>query len=86
MQRDITFISEFVSIGSTRNSKARVDFSTVSTCLTMRSFFFNYLFWLHWVFVAVQGLCVVAVRGGYSLVAMCGLLIVVVSLVVEYRL
>ena len=54
--------------------------------LDHEEFFLNYLFWLHWVFVVVHGLCVVAVRGGYSLVAMCGLLIVVVSLVVEYGL
>ena len=33
-------------------------------------FFLNYLFiyfWLRWVFVAVGGLCLVAVSGGYSL-------------------
>ena len=42
--------------------------------------------WLHWVFVAVCRLSLVAASGGYSLVAVCGLLTVVVSLVEEHRL
>ena len=41
--------------------------------------------WLHWVFVAVHGLSLVAVSRGYS-VAVHGLLIVVASLVAEHRL
>ena len=49
-------------------------------------------FWLHWVFIAVRGLSLVAASGGfYSLlrcagVAVCGLLIAVASLVAEHRL
>ena len=46
---------------------------------------FIYL-WLPWVFVAVRGLSLVAVSGGYSVVAVCGLLIDVASLVAEHRL
>ena len=33
------------------------------------------LFWLHWVFLAAQGLSPVATRGGYSQTAVCRLLI-----------
>ena len=44
-----------------------------------------YLFWLCWVFVAVQGFSVVASMG-YSLVAMHRLPIGVASLVAEYGL
>ena len=40
-----------------------------------------YLFWLCWVFVAVHGLSLVVASRGYSLAAVCGLLIVVASLV-----
>ena len=43
-------------------------------------------FWLPWVFIAVQGLSLVAKSGGYSLVVMQGLLSVVASLVAEHRL
>ena len=32
-------------------------------------------FWLHWVFLAAQGLSPVATRGGCSQIAVCGLLI-----------
>ena len=39
-----------------------------------RSFFKNYLFWLHWVFAAVRRLSLVAASGGYSPVAVGGLL------------
>ena len=38
-------------------------------------------FWLHWVFLAVYGLSLVALKRGYSPVAMHGLLIVMASLV-----
>jgi len=41
---------------------------------------------LHWVFVAVPGLSLVAESRGYSLVAVSGLLIAVASLVAEHRL
>ena len=44
------------------------------------SFLFIY-FWQHWVFVAAIRLSLVAVSSGYSLVVVCGLFIVVVSLV-----
>ena len=47
-------------------------------------FFFNFYFWLRWVFVAARGLSLVAASGGYSLVAVSGLLIVVASLVAEH--
>ena len=53
------------------------------------SFFLNYLFiylWLFWVFVAVCGLSLVAVSGGYSLVVVHGFLIEAASLVAEHRL
>ena len=39
-----------------------------------RSFLKNYLFWLYWVFVAVLRLSLVATNGGYSPVAVGGLL------------
>ena len=41
-------------------------------------------FWLHWVSVAVHGLSLVVTSRGSSLVAVCGLLITVVSLVAEH--
>ena len=47
---------------------------------------FIYLFWLCWVSVAAHRRSLVVVSGGYSLVAVCGLLIAVVSLVVEHGL
>ena len=44
-------------------------------------------FWLLWVFVAVHGLSLVAVsKRGLLFVAVCGLLIVMSSLVAEHRL
>ena len=47
-------------------------------------FTFIYLFiWLRWVFVAVCGLSLVVVSGGYPFVAVRRLLIVVASLVAE---
>ena len=42
-------------------------------------------FWLQRVSVAVHGVSLVVVSGVYSLVTMCGLLIVVVFLIVEHR-
>ena len=44
------------------------------------------MFWLLWVFTALHGLSLVAATGDYSLVAVCGLLIAVASLVPEHRL
>ena len=43
-------------------------------------------FWLHWVFVAVSRLPLVVASRGYSLVAGCGLLILLASLVAELGL
>ena len=43
-------------------------------------------FWLCWVFVAAQGLCLVAASGGYSPAAACRLLILVASPVAEQSL
>ena len=43
-------------------------------------------FWLFWVFVAALGLSLVVAGGGATLVAGCGLLIVVASLVAEHEL
>ena len=45
-----------------------------------------FIFWLHWVFVAVRGLSLVAASGGLLFVAVRGLLIAVASLVAEHRL
>ena len=46
-----------------------------------------YLFiWLCWVFTAECRLSLAAVSGGYSLVAVCGLLIAAASLVAGHRL
>ena len=63
----------------------------IYTCWVEVALFFKrliYLFylWLCWVFVAACGLSPVMASGGYSLVAVCGLLIAVVSLIVEHRL
>ena len=46
--------------------------------------FFFFLSWLCWVFVASRGLSLAAVSRDYSLVAVCGLFIVLASLVVEH--
>ena len=52
-----------------------------------------FIYWLHWVFiavyrlfVAVHGLYLAAVRGGYSLVVVCGFLTELASLVAEHEL
>ena len=50
-------------------------YSRTST-LNPTSFFFKFL----WVFIAVGGLSLVALSGGYSLVVVCGFLVVVASL------
>ena len=49
-------------------------------------FIFLIYFGLHWVFVASHRLSLVFSNEGYSIVAVCGLLIVVSSLVAEHRL
>ena len=41
---------------------------------------------MHWVFVAVSGLLLVEASGGYSLIAVRGLLIAVASLAAEHGL
>ena len=55
-----------------------IDFSFFKT-------FKNLFIWLCWVFVAVYGLSLIVARGGYSLVAEHGLLVVVASLIVKHR-
>ena len=50
-------------------------------------FFFKELFiyfWLHWVCVAVCGLSLV--EGGYSLAAVCRLLVAMASFIMEHKL
>lgn len=47
---------------------------------------FSDLFWLHWVSLPAGGLSLVAGSGGYSLVGVHGLIIVVTSLVSEQGL
>ena len=46
----------------------------------------QFYFGLHWVFVASLELSLVVASGGYSQVAVHGLLVVAASLVVEHRL
>ena len=46
-----------------------------------KKFIYFIYFWLHWVFVAVCGLSLVAASGGYSLLRCVGFLIAVASLV-----
>ena len=52
----------------------------------LKKLFYLFIFWLRWVFVALGfcGASVVAASGGYPLVAVRGLLIVVASLIVEH--
>ena len=62
----------------------------IKTLLLQTSLFlkkrFMYLFWLLWVFAVAYMLSLVAVSGSYSLVVVHGLLIAVVSLIVEHGL
>ena len=51
--------------------------------LNLKNFIY---FWLHWVFVVVLPFPLVVVGGGYSLVAVSGLLTAVASLVAERQL
>ena len=55
-------------------------------CLFVCLFNLYCYFWLHWVFVAVFKLSLVAASRGCSLVAVHGLLLVVGSLAAEHRL
>ena len=48
--------------------------------------YIHILLLLHWIFIAAHRLSLVAEIGGYSLVAMHGLLVAVTSLAVEQRL
>ena len=59
-----------------------------SCSLQLENFFklIIFYFWLHWVFVAVLQLSLVAESRGYSLVIAFGLLTVVTSLIAERRL
>ena len=47
---------------------------------------FIYLFWLRWVFIAVHGLSLTAVKWGLLFIAVRGLLIAMASLVAEHGL
>ena len=56
-------------------------------CGQAQNFLKNFIsFWLHWFFGATCGLSLVVANGGYSLVAVRGLLIAVASLVAEHGL
>ena len=58
-------------------------FPSMAFLLNESNHFLKYLFtWLHWVIVVARGLPLVVALMGYSLVADCGLLIVVASIVV----
>ena len=48
--------------------------------------FFYLIFWPRWVFVAASGFSLAVVSGGYSVVVVQGLLIMVASLGVEHGL
>ena len=52
----------------------------------LRLYLFKIYLWLCWVFTVAHRLPLVAASRGYSLVAVCGLLIAVASLAVEHRL
>ena len=41
-------------------------------CFFLNKFIYLFYFWLHWVFVAVRGLSLVALNGGYSLLRCAG--------------
>ena len=48
--------------------------------------FLKMYFWLHWVFTDAHGLSLVMAGGGSYLIVVCGLLIVVASILPEHRL
>ena len=54
-------------------------------CFSKINFLFVY-FWLYWLFVVARRLSLVVANGGYSLVAVNGLLLGMASLAVEHRL
>ena len=54
--------------------------------IIFKNIYLHIYFWPCWLFIAMQGLSLVAVSRGYFLVAVLGLLIGLVSLVVEHRL
>ena len=58
----------------------------VSSFFFLICLFYLFYFWLRWVFVAARRLSLVAASGGYSSLAVHGLLIVVASLVAEHGL
>ena len=60
--------------------------SLLIICFIYIRFIYVLYFWLCWVFIAVRGLSLVVASRGSPLVAMHGLLVLVVSLVVEHRL
>jgi len=51
-----------------------------------KKFYYLFIFWLLWVFIATRGPSLVEASRGYSLAAVHQLLIVVASLVAEHRL
>ena len=61
-------------------------FMTVSLNSFLKNNYLFIYFWLHWVFFAACGLCLVAESAGYSLVMVIKLLIAVASLVGSHRL
>ena len=56
------------------------------TLVFFKKYFLKIYFWPHWVFVSMSGLFLVAASGGYSVVVVHELLIVVASLVVAHGL
>ena len=56
--------------------------TSTSYCLSLSLSLF-FFFWLHWVFIAECKFSLVAAREGCSLVAVCGLLLLMASLVAE---
>ena len=81
-----SFASVFPSISYTSTCIHSFFFWTLVCFLFLRFIYLCICFWVHWVFVAVQGLSLVAASGGCSLVDMHRLLTVVASLVVEHGL
>ena len=56
-------------------------FTGISGSENLFFFLIHLFFWLHWVFIAVCSLSLVVASGGYSLVMVLGLLVVVASFV-----
>ena len=53
---------------------------------TLFFYYFLFIYWLRWVFIAACGLSLVVANGGLLFIAVRGLLIAVASLVVEHGL